>query len=129
LDLPVGKSVNDNGIRKIWNGRELETPGQQRVRQVQEVKQKQQQQQQSGFWWPYAAAGLAVMAVVLVVWHRRTAVCILALLMLYGSVDAAEVTPGMELELKLLEYRQQLDHGKVVFKVETLKPVNRPHST
>ncbi|MEW4531528.1 hypothetical protein, partial [Maioricimonas sp. JC845] len=121
LDLPVGKNVNDNGIWKAWNGRELETRGQQRVRQVQEVKQEQQ----SGFWWPYAAAGLAVMAVVLVVWHRRTAVGILALLMLCGSVHAAEVTPGMELELKLLEYRQQLDHGKVVFKVETLK--TKPH--
>ncbi|MEW4529090.1 hypothetical protein, partial [Maioricimonas sp. JC845] len=49
-------------------------------------------------------------------------------LLLVGPARA-EVTPGMELELKLLEYRQQLDHGKVVIKVVTLDPVKRPHST
>ncbi|MEW4529603.1 hypothetical protein, partial [Maioricimonas sp. JC845] len=70
LDLPVGKDVKDNGIWKVWNGRELETPGQQRVRQVQEVKQKQQQ---SGFWWPYAAAGLAIVAVGLGLFFRAKA--------------------------------------------------------
>ncbi|MFG0335941.1 MAG: hypothetical protein ACF8TS_21495 [Maioricimonas sp. JB049] len=125
FDLPPGTEVTDNGTRRLWNGNRLETPGENRARQVEQAKQEQQ----SRSWWPYAAAGLAMVAVGLFVWHRRAVVGIVALLALYGNIHAAEATPGMELELKLLEYRQQLDHGKVVLKVETLAPVSRPHST
>lgn len=54
---------------------------------------------------------------------------IMAFTLTVGAESPGEVTPGMAMEQKVIEYRQEMTHGRVVFTVESLENGGREEST